>query len=333
MGHDRVARLVNRDGVSLALDVLHVLRRAQVLQLLGLDDVAPFDRVPSVADGVDQGLVHQVLDRGARRVGRDRGQLLDLLRGQAVLDLLEVADVGADAPGLGRVAHLVDAIEAAGPKERGVQDVRPVGGHHHEDPVLGRRLRPHPEGPSDDPVEEAAGLLQAGELGEEGLKGAHASASGHAAHDDAISQAAAGLVARARRQAALQDEPRGLGMQVGEPVACGLRGPGAEPGLPAGSQLAHHPPVPEGVGLVEEDDDAAVAQAEPAELPEQGLHLDDADTHEHVDECARVHENERPAGLSGDRLGHQRLSGPRWTPQQDSAWDVATLLLDLVRLL
>ena len=39
VGHDRVARLVHGDRVALALDVLDVLGRAEVLELLRLDDV------------------------------------------------------------------------------------------------------------------------------------------------------------------------------------------------------------------------------------------------------------------------------------------------------
>ena len=40
VGHDRVAGLVDRDRVALALDVLDVVGRAELLELLGLEHVA-----------------------------------------------------------------------------------------------------------------------------------------------------------------------------------------------------------------------------------------------------------------------------------------------------
>ena len=51
------------------------------------------------------------------------------------------------------------------------------------------------------------------------------------------------------------------------------------------------PRLPSDVGLVEEHDDAAVAQRELAQLAEQRLHLHDADAHEHGLEGARVDEH------------------------------------------
>ena len=51
VGDDGVARLVDGDGVALPLDVLDVLAGPELLQLLGLDDVGPRDRVAAVADG------------------------------------------------------------------------------------------------------------------------------------------------------------------------------------------------------------------------------------------------------------------------------------------
>ena len=96
---------------------------------------------------------------------------------------------------------------------------------------------------------------------------------------------------------------------------------------------AHVSAAAKGVGLVEEDDDAAVAQRELSELPVQGLDLEDANAHEHVDEGARIDEDIGSARLAGDGLGHQCLSGSGRSPQQDAAGDVSALGLDLVRLL
>ena len=87
------------------------------------------------------------------------------------------------------------------------------------------------------------------------------------------------------------------------------------------------------VGLVEEHDHAAVPEREPAQLAEQGLDLEDADAHEHVDERARVHEHVRAAGLARHRLRHQRLAGAGRSPEQDAAGHVAAPGLDLLRVL
>ena len=80
VGDHRVTGLVDRHGVALALHVLHILGKAQFFQLLGPQHVRPADVIPAVADGEDEGLVDEVLDGGARRVGRDGGELVDLHR-------------------------------------------------------------------------------------------------------------------------------------------------------------------------------------------------------------------------------------------------------------
>ena len=177
-----VAGLVHGDGVPLALDVLDVLGRAEVLELLGLDHVLPRDDLAAVPDRDDQRLVDEVLDRRAGGVRGDRGELVDLLVGELVGDLVQVALVRAHATGLARVAHAVDPVDAAGPQQRLVEGLRHVRGHHDEDPVLGRRLRPHAQRPTAPAVEQAARLLQPGELGEQGLQGALAAAAAHAVH-------------------------------------------------------------------------------------------------------------------------------------------------------
>ena len=97
------------------------------------------------------------------------------------------------------------------------------------------------------------------------------------------------------------------------------------------SLLRKHAAVAERIGLVEEDDDSAVSQRELSQLPEQTLHLEHADAHEHVDERAGIDEDVRSPGLAGDGLGHQRLAGARRAPQKQAAGDVATLLLDRLR--
>ena len=95
------------------------------------------------------------------------------------------------------------------------------------------------------------------------------------------------------------------------------------------TRLAHRAAAAaEGVGLVEEHDDPAVAQRQLAQLAVEALDLEDADPEEHVDERARVDEHVRLAGLAGDRLGQQRLAGAGRAPEQDAAGDVAALLLD-----
>ena len=90
-------------------------------------------------------------------------------------------------------------------------------------------------------------------------------------------------------------------------------------------------PVAEGVGLVEEHDDAAVAQGQLADLAVHPLHLHRGDAHEGLDEGGGVDEHVRLAGLTGDGLGHQRLAGAGRPPQQDAVGDVAALGLDLGR--
>ncbi len=177
-----MARLVYRDGVPLALDVLHVLGRPEFLELLGPDHVLPGDHVPAGPDRGDQGLVDQVLDGGAGGVRGDGGELVHLFGGQLMPHLREIALVGADPACLRWVADLVDAVDAAGPQQRLVQRLREVGRHHDQHPVLGRRLRAHAEDPPHVAVDEAAWLLQPGKLGEQRLQRAHAAAAHHPAH-------------------------------------------------------------------------------------------------------------------------------------------------------
>ena len=135
-----------------------------------------------------------------------------------------------------------------------------------------------------------------------------------------------GSGAGARRHRLAGEQRAGVLRQVGEPVAARVR-EGRRPHAagPARDRPAERPAVAQRVRLVEEHDHAAVAQRELAQLPEQRLDLEDPDAHEHVDERAGVDEDVRPAGLTGDRLGHQRLAGAGRPPQQDAAGDVAAL--------
>jgi len=166
-----------------------------------------------------------------------------------------------------------------------------------------------------------------------GLQRAHvAAAAVHAHRGDVLADPRAGRLGAGRVSS--EREPGvlvagGLG-QVGEPVA-GVADHRAEPAGRA--LLAELAAAAEGVGLVEEDDHAAVAEREFAELAEERLHLQDADAHEHVDERARVDEHVRPAGLARDGLGHQGLAGAGRAPEQEAARHVAAARLDRVGLL
>src|SRR5262245_19694680 len=86
-----MAGLVDGNRVALTLDVLDVLAGSEGLQVLGLDGVGPRDAIASVADGADESLVDEVLDRRTCRVRRDDGELLDLVGRELVGHLFEVA--------------------------------------------------------------------------------------------------------------------------------------------------------------------------------------------------------------------------------------------------
>ena len=94
--------------------------------------------------------------------------------------------------------------------------------------------------------------------------------------------------------------------------------------------LGQHATVTQRVGLVEEDDYAAVAQRKLPQLTEQRLDLENADAHEHVREGARVDEYVRLARLARDRLGHKGLPSAGRAPQQQAARHITALLLDLM---
>ena len=113
-------------------------------------------------------------------------------------------------------------------------------------------------------------------------------------------------------------------------------GPGLHPLDAAGAEDAaagQRPAAAERVGLVEEDDHPAVAHGQFAQLAEQGLDLQHSDAHEHLDESARVDEDERLARLARHGLGHERLARPRRAPQEDAAGHVTAPGLDRVGVL
>src|SRR3990172_5471113 len=120
----------------------------ELLQSLGVPHICELDSVASLADGVDQRLVDQVLYLRPREVrGRDR-HLLHLLWTQGVLDLLQVPTERLHAAFLGREAHLVDAVDTAGTKQSRVESAGHVPRHHDENAVLGRGLGLHSQNPS-----------------------------------------------------------------------------------------------------------------------------------------------------------------------------------------
>ena len=197
-----------------------------------------------------------------------------------------------------------------------------VGGHHHEDAVLGRRLGPHAERPAHDAVDEAPGLLEAGQLGEQRLQRAHAAAAlpmppmmMPIARGPAVESPARRASSCARSSS---DACRATG-SAGRCTAVPAHGAGRSSAAAHRPAAAHGAAAAERVGLVEEHDHAAVAHRELAQLPEQRLDLEDADTHEHVGEGAGVDEHVGLARLARHRLGHQRLAGARRAPQQDAA--------------
>ena len=118
---DRVARLVDGDGVTLTLDVLPVVGEPVLLDVLRRQHVGPRDRVAAFADGVDQGFVHRVLDRRTGGVRRDDRELLEVGVGEHVLHPAEVSLERALPAFLRRVADLVLAVEAARAQQRGVE--------------------------------------------------------------------------------------------------------------------------------------------------------------------------------------------------------------------
>ena len=76
-----------------------------------------------------------------------------------------------------------------------------------------------------------------------------------------------------------------------------------------------------------------MAETELAQLSVQALDLEQADSHEHVDEGTGLDEDIGPPCFPGNSLSKQGLSRSGRAPEEDPTGYVATLLLDLVRLL
>ena len=167
VGHHRVAGLVHRDAVAVDGDEVLVAREPEALEVFGVEHVDPGDRVPAGLDRVDERLVHQVLDRGAGRIRRHVREPVDLFGGEVVLDLGEVALVGADTALVAGIPDAIDAIDAAWAQQCLVERLRHVRRHHDEHAVLRRRLRLQAEQLADVPVDEPARLVETRQLGEE----------------------------------------------------------------------------------------------------------------------------------------------------------------------
>jgi hypothetical protein len=151
------------------------------------DHVVERHDLATLAQRDDERFVHDVLDRRTGTAGADDRELAHLLFGQVVRDLVEIA-LERPLPSVGRrVTNLVDPVDTTGTQQRRIEHVRQVGRHDHEDAVLRRRLRTHPECPAHVAVEDAARLLQTGQLRQQRLQGPHAAAACVGHHDEATS--------------------------------------------------------------------------------------------------------------------------------------------------
>ena len=100
--------------------------------LQGLVELGHADRLAVSPRGQDGCLVHEVGQIGARETGRLAGQLL---RVDGLVERLALGVDLEDGHAAPEVRPIQDdlAVEAAGPKERRVKDIRPVGGRHDDD--------------------------------------------------------------------------------------------------------------------------------------------------------------------------------------------------------
>src|SRR2546425_42264 len=87
--------------------------------------------------------------------------------------------------------------------------------------------------------------------------------------------------------------------------------------------------APNGIDLVHEDDAGRVLLA----LLEQIAHARGAHAHEHLHEVGARDRKERDVRLTGDRLGEQRLACARRSDEKHALRDLATELLELLRVL
>src|SRR5215211_7026777 len=93
------------------------------------------DLALSLAGGEEGGLVHEVLEVGAGEAGGLAGERVEVDRlGEWLAAGMDLEDLHP-ALAIRTVDHDL-AVEAAGPEQRGVEDVRPVGGGDEDDVVL-----------------------------------------------------------------------------------------------------------------------------------------------------------------------------------------------------
>ena len=103
---------------------------ARLIEILGRDLLA------AAADRQQRGLVHQVRELGAREAGRAARDLAQVDIG-AEGDLLRVnLENLQTALHVGR-AHRHLSVEAPGPQQRRIEDIRPVGGRDDDDALVG----------------------------------------------------------------------------------------------------------------------------------------------------------------------------------------------------
>src|SRR5438874_13766729 len=102
--------------MSLPFDVLVLVGKTMLLQLLGFHDVGVRDRLTVVADGDYEPLVDAVLDHRPREVGRDRRQPVHLVLRVVGLALRDVRRLGLRAYVVLGVAVGAAPIAPTGPE-------------------------------------------------------------------------------------------------------------------------------------------------------------------------------------------------------------------------
>src|ERR1700736_2990781 len=129
-----MAGLVDRDGGEFAGSQRAAAPGAEQRTIAGTVEVGGGEGGATAPYRGDGGLVDQVGQVRARESGGGGGDLAQVgVRGE----VLAAGGGGQDGGPFGPVGQRDDdlAVEPAGPTERGVQGVRPVGGGQHHDPV------------------------------------------------------------------------------------------------------------------------------------------------------------------------------------------------------
>ena len=139
-GDQGMAGLVGGDTAAFVGVVSHLVSKPDLGDQLCLDDVVVGEGATPVADGNDQGLVHEALDPHravaggeVRNLGAGDGGIVGLLAEVVVGDLHPVR--------AGREVEVDDAVETARAHERRIEIGSTVGCCDHED-VRGGRLGP-----------------------------------------------------------------------------------------------------------------------------------------------------------------------------------------------